>query len=56
VYLGMVHNMGGFKARVATARKYLKDFGVGAFCGFGRMPPGEMPRVLEEHRQAIRDL
>jgi hypothetical protein len=53
VYLGMVHNMAGFKARLATARKYLKDFGVGAFCGFGRMPPGEMPEVLREHKQAV---
>ena len=56
VYLGMVHNMAGFKARLATAKKYLKDFGVGAFCGFGRMPPAEMPRVLEEHKDAVRFL
>ena len=54
VYLGMVHNMDGFKARAATARKFLKSFGVGAFCGFGRMPPAEMPRVLQEHKQALR--
>lgn len=56
VYLGMVHNMDGFANRVATARRYLNDFGVGAFCGFGRMAPSEMPRVLEEHAQAMQTL
>lgn len=56
IYLGMVHNMNGFANRLATARRYLGDFGVGAFCGFGRMPPADMPRVLEEHRQAIKAL
>jgi len=27
-YLGMVHNMRRFAARLATARRYLRDFGV----------------------------
>jgi hypothetical protein len=27
---------------------------VGAFCGFGRMPPKELPRVLKEHEQAAK--
>src|SRR5262249_44600499 len=27
VYLGAIHNMPRFKARIATARKYLRDFG-----------------------------
>ena len=53
VYLGLVHNMQGFKARAAMASKYLKSFGIGAFCGFGRMPPSDLPRVLQEHRQAV---
>jgi hypothetical protein len=52
VYLGVIHHMDGFAARVATARKYLPEFGVAAYCGFGRMPPAQMPAVLEEHRQA----
>ncbi|HKQ27798.1 MAG TPA: hypothetical protein VJT77_04305 [Burkholderiales bacterium] len=56
IYLGMVHNMERFKERLATARKYIKNFGVGAFCGFGRMPPSDMPRVLKEHKQAISQL
>jgi hypothetical protein len=50
----MVHNMPRFKARLATARKYLKSFGVGAYCGFGRMPPKELTRVLKEHKEAVK--
>lgn len=53
IYLGMVHHMERFDERLRTARKYLKDFGVGAFCGFGRMPSAELQRVLMEHQQAI---
>ena len=43
-----------FPERLATARKYLRDFGVAAYCGFGRLPPAEMPRVLDEHVAALR--
>jgi hypothetical protein len=46
--------MEGFDARVATARKYLAEFGVAGYCGFGRMAPAEMPAVLNEHRLAIK--
>jgi hypothetical protein len=56
VYLGMVHNMARFPARLATARRHLADFGVAAYCGFGRMPPAEMPRVLDEHLAALQQL
>jgi hypothetical protein len=54
VYLGVVHHMDGFKERIALARKYLPDFGVAGYCGFGRIPPDQMPAVLEEHVQAIK--
>jgi hypothetical protein len=54
VYLGVVHHMGGFKERIALARKYLPEFGVAAYCGFGRVPPEQMPEVLNEHLQAIK--
>jgi hypothetical protein len=53
VYLGLVHNMSGFKARLDLVRKYLPDFGLAAYCGFGRMPPSDLPAVLKEHLQAI---
>ena len=55
VYLGVIHHMGGFKERIAAARKFLPDFGLAAYCGFGRIAPGEMPVVLNEHLQAIKD-
>ena len=53
VYLGVVHHMDGFKERIAHARKFLPDFGVAGDCGFGRVPPAELPGVLKEHQQAI---
>jgi hypothetical protein len=49
VYLGAVHNMAGFKARIATARKFWPDFGVGAYCGFGRIPVTGLPQILADH-------
>jgi hypothetical protein len=54
VYLGVIHHMAGFKERIAMARKYLPAFGLGAYCGFGRIPPDDMPAVLDEHLQAIK--
>ena len=53
VYLGVVHHMDGFKERIAMARKFLPDFGVAGYCGFGRVPPKDLPSVLKEHQQAI---
>ena len=38
--------------RIATARKFLPDFGVAAYCGMGRVPPAELPDVLNDHVQA----
>jgi len=54
VHLGVIHNMERFNERVSAARKYITDFGIGAFCGFGRISPGELGRVLEEHLQAAK--
>ena len=54
VYLGAIHHMERFAERIATARKYLPEFGVGAYCGFGRLPASDMPTVLDEHRQAVK--
>jgi hypothetical protein len=54
VYLGMIHNMAGFKARLQTARKYLPDFGLGGYCGFGRIPVAELRQVLADHLEAMK--
>jgi hypothetical protein len=53
IYLGAVHNMERFSERIATASKYLADFGVGAYCGFGRIPPEELSGVLDDHLRAL---
>lgn len=53
VYLGAVHNMATLKDRLDAARKYLPDFGLAAYCGFGRTPPGDLPRLLEDHLAAV---
>jgi hypothetical protein len=53
VYLGAIHNMLRFKERIATARKYFGEFGLGAYCGFGRLAPSELPGVLADHLAAV---
>jgi len=53
VYLGMIHNMPGFAARLAAARKHWPDFGLGAYCGFGRVPVPELPGILADHLKAV---
>jgi hypothetical protein len=53
VFLGMIHHMDSLPARFQMARKFLPDFGLAAYCGFGRVPPSEMPTVLGEHLSAL---
>lgn len=53
VYLGLIHSMGNFKERLAAARKFLPDFGLAAYCGFGRTPPEELPQVMQDHLKAL---
>jgi hypothetical protein len=54
VYLGAIHNMARFEQRVAMARKYLSEFGLAAYCGFGRSPVAELPGILADHLRAAR--
>jgi hypothetical protein len=54
VYLGAIHNMATLQARLAIARKFLPNFGLAAYCGFGRTPPAEMPQILRDHLAALR--
>jgi hypothetical protein len=53
VYLGMVHSMPSLKQRLEVASKYVPDFGLAAYCGFGRLPPAEVPALLDDHRKAL---
>jgi hypothetical protein len=54
VYLGAIHNMERFDERVALARKYLPEFGLAAYCGFGRHAPAELQGILDDHLKAAR--
>jgi len=56
VYLGLIHNMDTYRARLAVARKVLPDFGVAAYCGFGRLASTELPRILQDHLDAVHAL
>ena len=54
VYLGMVHNMEHYAERMATARKYLPEFGVAGYCGFGRVPTSQIGDLLDDHLKAVK--
>ncbi len=54
VYIGMIHSMASFDARLALTRQFLPDFGLAAYCGFGRTPPGEINQVLADHLDAVK--
>lgn len=53
VFLGMIHHMDSFAARRAIAENYLPDFGLAAYCGFGRSPVSELPAILADHLRAV---
>ncbi len=53
IYLGAIHHMDGFERRIAAARKFLPEFGVAAYCGFGRTPPSGLPEILHDHQHAL---
>ncbi|HUB94615.1 MAG TPA: hypothetical protein VL993_01775 [Stellaceae bacterium] len=54
VYLGAIHTMETLEERLDVARRFLPDFGIAAYCGFGRTPPEDLPRVLSDHKDALR--
>lgn len=59
VYLGTVHHddgVEGFRRRMELAQRYLPEFGVGAVCGYGRLPADELPDVLALHRDCAAQL
>jgi hypothetical protein len=57
VFLGIVlpiDGEAGLRRRVATASRYLGDFGVAMYCGFGRQPGEDGPQTMREHAQVVR--
>lgn len=53
VFLGLIHHMESLDERISVARKYIDDFGLAAYCGFGRVPPPELPNILADHLKAV---
>lgn len=53
LYLGMIHSMDTFPQRLGAARTIVPDFGLAAYCGFGRTPPEQLPQVLDDHLRAL---
>jgi hypothetical protein len=57
LYLGLLHHddRAGDAARMATARRIVKTFGVAAECGWGRTDPARLPSLLASHRAAAEE-
>lgn len=54
VFFGVIHNMSTLPQRLALARKFCPtDFGLAAYCGFGRIPQSELSGILNDHLKAI---
>jgi hypothetical protein len=53
IYLGMIHSMETLRERLAVVRKFVPNFGLGAYCGFGRTPPALLKQVLDDHLRAV---
>jgi hypothetical protein len=56
VFLGIVlpiDGVPGLRRRQATAARYLKDFGVAMYCGFGRQPGLDGIETMREHRRVV---
>jgi hypothetical protein len=59
VFLGIVQpvdGLSGLRRRWETASRYLNDFGVAMYCGFGRQPGADGMETMREHRRVVRTL
>jgi hypothetical protein len=59
VFLGIVlpiDGVAGLARRHATASRYLDDFGVAMYCGFGRQPGLDGDETMREHRRVVASL
>src|SRR3954471_12823566 len=59
VFLGIVLPIDGeegLRRRHATASKYLDDFGVAMYCGFGRQPGQDGQETMREHRRVVTEV
>jgi hypothetical protein len=56
VYLGIVlplDGIPGVRRRYETASRYLAEFGVAMYCGFGRQPGTDGRETMRRHREAV---
>jgi hypothetical protein len=56
VYLGIVlplDGIPGLQRRHDVARRFLDDFGVAMYCGFGRQPGADGRETMRNHRDAV---
>ncbi len=59
VFLGIVlpiDGVAGLQRRHATASRYISDFGVAMYCGFGRQPGADGNQTMREHAAVVRSL
>ena len=56
VFLGIVlpiDGVAGLRRRVDTASRYISDFGVAMYCGFGRQPGKDGTETMREHAEVV---
>jgi hypothetical protein len=56
VFLGIVlpiDGIPGVRRRHATASKFIDDFGVAMYCGFGRQPGRDGHETMRDHRESV---
>jgi hypothetical protein len=59
VFLGIVlpiDGVPGLRRRHATASRFLDDFGVAMYCGFGRQPGQDGMETMREHRRVVTEV
>lgn len=59
VFLGIVlpiDGVAGLRRRADTASRYLSDFGVAMYCGFGRQPGQDGRETMREHARVVREI
>ena len=59
MFLGIVlpvDGLEGLRVRHETASRYLDDFGVAMYCGFGRQPGQNGMETMRDHRNTVQGL
>src|SRR5208282_905251 len=59
VFLGIVlpiDGVPGLRRRHVTAARYLSDFGVAMYCGFGRQPGADGTETMRNHAHVVRSI